>query len=245
MTKETAAATSKGAQTKARILGAALRLFREEGYEATTMRMVAEQAGVSVGNAYYYVKSKELLLQAFYEEMRDELVAAARPVLDETTDLEARLIGVLEARLQVTEPYHRFASLMFRTAADPKSPLNPFHETNSCNREEETALFAEVLEGAKVHLPKDLAPHLPELLWTWSMGIVLYWIHDDSAGRARTHALALHTSRMVAKLIKLAGNPLLRPLRKNIVDALRDLQFAQGTAALDTKKGLHRHGSGG
>ncbi|MCC7062411.1 MAG: helix-turn-helix transcriptional regulator, partial [Planctomycetes bacterium] len=61
--------TSKGERTKERILQAALELFRELGYEATTMRMVADAAKVSLGNAYYYFASKDLLLQAFYHEV--------------------------------------------------------------------------------------------------------------------------------------------------------------------------------
>ena len=64
-------AASKGERTKQRIVAAALELFREHGYEATTMRMVAEHAEVSLGNAYYYFKSKDLLLQAFYREVHD------------------------------------------------------------------------------------------------------------------------------------------------------------------------------
>jgi len=219
--------STKGAQTKERILAAALELFREHGYEDTTMRMVAERAEVSTGNAYYYYSSKELLLQAFYEEIGAALLEAAQPVLAESVDLETRLLGVLRARLEVSEPYHRFAALMFRTAADPKSPLNPFHEVNAANRALEQGLFEEVLTGAKVRIPKDLAPTLPGLLWTYSMGIVLFWIHDESPGREKTHALATHTARMVARLVKLAGNPLLRPLRRNIVDALEALDLAQ------------------
>ena len=45
-----------------------MRLFREQGYEQTTMRAIAREAGVSVGNAYYYFASKEHLIEAFYED---------------------------------------------------------------------------------------------------------------------------------------------------------------------------------
>ena len=41
-----------------------MRLFRENGYEATTMRAIAKEAGVATGNAYYYFGSKEELIQA-------------------------------------------------------------------------------------------------------------------------------------------------------------------------------------
>ena len=58
---------TKSARTRSAIIDAALRLFRERGYDATTMRAIATEAGVSVGNAYYYFESKEQLIQGFYD----------------------------------------------------------------------------------------------------------------------------------------------------------------------------------
>jgi hypothetical protein len=57
---------SKGEQTRRAIAEAALRLFREQGYEATTMRAIAKEAGVATGNAYYYFGSKEELIHEYY-----------------------------------------------------------------------------------------------------------------------------------------------------------------------------------
>src|SRR5262245_54446196 len=122
---------SKGERTKQRIVAAALELFREQGYEATTMRAVADAAGVSLGNAYYYFAAKDDLLAAFYGEVHDAHVAAAAPRLLRAKGLRERLRAVLDAKLEVIEPYHHFAALMFRTAADPKSPLNPFHPASA------------------------------------------------------------------------------------------------------------------
>jgi AcrR family transcriptional regulator len=52
-------ALPKGEQTKALILETAMRLFQERGYDKTTMRAIASEAGVSVRNAYYYYEGKE------------------------------------------------------------------------------------------------------------------------------------------------------------------------------------------
>src|SRR6266850_2650368 len=46
-------------ETRRQILETALALFRERGFEDTTMRDVAARAGLSLGSAYYYFKSKE------------------------------------------------------------------------------------------------------------------------------------------------------------------------------------------
>ena len=108
------AKTARGEETRAKILEAALALFRERGYDDTTMRDVARRAGVSLGNAYYYFDSKETLLQGYYARMDEEHQAASEAVLAKETDLKARLLGVLKAKLKVSEPYHRFAGLLFR-----------------------------------------------------------------------------------------------------------------------------------
>ena len=220
---------SKGERTKQRIVAAALELFREQGYEATTMRAVADAAGVSLGNAYYYFAAKDDLLAAFYGEVHDAHVAAAAPRLLRAKGLRERLRAVLDAKLEVIEPYHHFAALMFRTAADPKSPLNPFHPASAPQRRAGEQLFAEVLRGVKV--PKDLAGELPGLLWTYSMGILLFWIHDDSPRRARTRALTEQTADLVAQLVAIAGNPFLRPLRRRVLALLKDLQPGRAVTA--------------
>ena len=42
-------ATTKSARTRALIRDAALRSFRERGYDQTTVRLIAQETGVSVG----------------------------------------------------------------------------------------------------------------------------------------------------------------------------------------------------
>ena len=73
---------SKGEQTKAAIIDAALALFTERGFDATTMRAIAESAGVSLGNAYYYFRSKDELVQGFYDRTAVEHGERLPAVLD-------------------------------------------------------------------------------------------------------------------------------------------------------------------
>jgi AcrR family transcriptional regulator len=212
--------TARGEDTRQRIVDAALALFRERGYDDTTMRAVAERAGVALGNAYYYFASKDDLLQAYYLRSHEAHAERVKPVLAREKTLEARLAGVLSAKVEGEEPYHRFAGLLFRSAADPQSPLNPFSPQSNSTRQKATKLMAEVLAGSKQRIPKDLAARLPELLWLFEMGVILFWIHDTSPGRVRTHALIAQSTALVVKLIGLASNPLLAPLRKRALALL-------------------------
>ena len=64
--------SSKGEETRARILDAALQLFRENGFDRTGMRDVAERAGMSLGAAYHYFGSKDAIVFAYYEDVQRE-----------------------------------------------------------------------------------------------------------------------------------------------------------------------------
>ena len=224
--KPETAKTVKGEQTRALIMETALGMFRERGYEQTTMRALAERAGVSLGNAYHYFSSKEHLIQAFYARTHEDHLRASAPVLEGEFDLKKRLLGVMRAKLETIEPYHQFAGVLFKTAADPGSPLNPFSGQSAPVREESTRLFAQLVNGSDARIHKDIRAELPGLLWLYHMGITLFWIHDSSPGRRRTHRLVEVTVDVIVRLIVLSSNPLMRPFRK----AVRRIMFELGEA---------------
>jgi len=217
--------TQKGEQTKALILDAALEIFHEHGYEETTMRAIAKKAGVSLGNAYYYFGSKEHLIQAFYHRTHEQHVSALATRPRETT-LKARLLTVMRLKISTLERYHEFAGVLFKTAANPQSPLNPFANDSDPVRLESIAVFQDLVEDAKARIPKDLKEELPYLLWLYHMGVVLFWIHDSSKKQVRTYRLIDTTVDLLDKLISLASNPLMRPLRKRVLRLIEELREA-------------------
>lgn len=83
--------TGKSEQTRALILQTAMRLFRERGYDRTTMRAIAQEAGVSVGNAYYYFESKEKLLISVVEAITCPTCHGAGKILPPLPDLHEHL----------------------------------------------------------------------------------------------------------------------------------------------------------
>ncbi|WP_329313422.1 TetR/AcrR family transcriptional regulator [Streptomyces sp. NBC_01262] len=212
---------AKSEQTRTLILETAMRLFEERGYDKTTMRAIAKEAGVSVGNAYYYFDSKEHLVQGFYDRLANEHQAAAQELLDSgERDLAARLRGVMELWLDVSEPYHRFAVQFFKNAADPESPLSPFSPDSRHAREATIAIHEKVLSGSGVKVDAELAEMLPELLWMYQMGVVLFWVYDRSPGSERTRRLVARTAGLVARLVALSRYRIMRPVTREALDAL-------------------------
>ena len=211
-------------QTRTLIVDTALRLFRERGYEATTMRAIATEAGVSVGNAYYYFGSKEELIQAYYDELQEEHNKACRAVLDREREFTPRLLGVLRARIDTMVPYHAFAGKFFKFAAEPTSPLNPFSADSGPARQAAIAIYREVVDGSNLKIDPDFRKELPELLWLYSMGIVLYWVHDSSPGCRKTYLLVERTVPLVQRMVSMSRLPGFRSVTRDLVGIIRDVR---------------------
>ena len=62
---------------RAELLSVALRLFLENGYEKTSVRMISNEAGCEVGLVYYYFKTKEEVfeqaLASYFSKAEEEL----------------------------------------------------------------------------------------------------------------------------------------------------------------------------
>jgi len=93
--------------TRERIQAVALELFAEQGYEATSLREIAERLGVTKAALYYHFKSKEDIVRSFTEDYVADLDAllawgAAQPRAPETrAALLARYADIVGLRLGV------------------------------------------------------------------------------------------------------------------------------------------------
>ncbi|WP_241518623.1 TetR family transcriptional regulator [Streptomyces sp. CB03238] len=222
----------KSEQTRTLILETALRLFQERGYDKTTMRAIAQEAGVSVGNAYYYFSSKEHLVQGFYDRLAAEHEAAVQPVLAGDRDLAVRIRDSLLTWLDVAEPYHPFATQFFKNAADPESPLSPFSAESVAAREAAISIHERLLSGSDTKTAPELAGLLPQLMWLMQMGLVLFWVYDRTEGTERSRRLVERTAPIAARAIALSRFRVLRPLVRQVHEVLEE--FMPGAVA--TKK---------
>ena len=213
----------KSEETRSLIVTTAMRLFTENGYDRTTMRAIATEAGVSVGNAYYYFSSKEQLIQGFYDEIARLHLDAARDLLANEPRFAERLKAVLLCWLELAEPYHRFGTQFFVNAADPESPLSPFSDESAAARDASIELMREVVDGSDVKLDPELRAQLPELLWLFQMGVVLFWVHDRSAREKRSRMLVERSVPLLARLAALSRLRVFRPVSREIVDLIQDL----------------------
>ncbi|MGB7622491.1 MAG: TetR family transcriptional regulator [Terriglobia bacterium] len=206
----------KSDQTRNQIIEVSMRLFLQQGFERTTMREIARAAGLAPGAAYYYFESKDHLIFDFYRKSYEDHLAEAERVLREEKKLSRRLAGVIRAHLKVAEPYHEISKVLFKTAADPAHPLSPFSKESKELRDKNIDLLRRVLEGQK--LEKDLNERLPEMLWMFKMGMILYWVHDLSPRREKTYHLVNECAELVSQVIQISRLPVLNRLTRKVVD---------------------------
>lgn len=224
MTGVTQPPAQRGEPTRQLIIDTAVRLFGEQGYEKTTMRAIATEAGLAASNAYYYFPSKDHLVQEFYTRIQQEHRKAAAPRLETAGDFGERLHAAMTTGVEAMDPYHAFAGKFFRVAADPSSASNPFSDESEPARTMSQEIFRDVVEGATDKLDPELREVLPELLWLAYLGVTLFWVYDRSPGRTRTRLLVDRAVPLIDRMVGLSRLRVLRPAVREALSLYRALR---------------------
>lgn len=199
--------TTKSERTRAKIRDSAVASFVAHGYADTTMRAIAESAGVSAGNAYYYFPSKTHLVQELYLRVQQEHAALARPRLENTTGLVERLRVVFETGLDAVTPYDHVAPGFLTAMVPPDSPLNPLSDASGAARDMTVALLREAIDGAQHRLPADIAAPLPQALFVGYLALVLRWTYERPADKKQTHRLLDAGMRLLSLVLPFVRMP--------------------------------------
>lgn len=202
----------------------ALMSFRERGYDATTIRLIAQEAGVSVGTTNYHFASKNDLVQELYLDVQVAHRDAAVPLLDDTTDLVQRLGVVFRTGLAQLEPYHRYAPEFLSASMSPRSSMNPLSDESTPARDIIVALFRDAVTGAKNSLPKEFEEGLPSALLLAHLLLALFWVYDTSPGQQRTYALLDRGLRLLKLSLPLTRVRVLRGPLRELLDLVADVR---------------------
>ena len=205
--------TPRAEDTRRKIYDVALDLFREKGFEQTTMRDIAAKAFVALGAAYYYFSSKDAIVLAFYHELQESSNELILQELADQKKLEDRIRCVLEKRLELLARNRKFCAALFRHAPDSADPLSPFSDETRSIREAAIEQMRIALEGGDVKVPSDLRPRLPYLLWLYQMALIMFWLYDHSPNQERTQRLMETSLGLLVSLLRVSSLPLMKPLR--------------------------------
>src|ERR671910_3025295 len=182
------ALTPKARRTRERILEASLALFADRGYEATTMRGVAREAGASLGLAYRYFASKEEFALALYMRLAEESEEWARDGLAGGTVAE-RFEAAMLVKLDQVSPHRGSLAALLTRALDPNSRLSALGEGTAAVREKMGGVFLEVVRGASDAPGEKQAMQLGSVLYALHLAVLLYWFHDKTRDVRATREL--------------------------------------------------------
>lgn len=201
----------KGDRTRARIRNAALSSFRAHGYEATTVRRIADELGLSVGATHYHFPSKNHLIQELYRDVQEGHRDAAVPLLAAEPRLIERLRIVFSTGVDQLGPYHAHAGEFLSAAVSPRSPINPLSEESAASFAIVEDLFREAVDGAVgARLSDDIRRLLPRALVLVHLLLAVYWVYDSSDGQRRTRRLLDRGLSLLGSALPLTRLPLLR-----------------------------------
>jgi len=213
--------TDKGRQTQAKLLATALSCFAEDGYRASSMRVIAARAGVSLSHAYYYFQSKEDIVAQLLLNLRNEQYELCQGTFDEGNTLESNIRAVLDAGVRALSPYHEFGPVFLKVLLSDE-------RSNEEVSRIELALWEQAVAGARPLPPLGIRHDLPKFLLLVSRHVFSAWAYDQSAQQRRSRALMKNMAPVVAKFAVLCRLPVVRSLFEDIL-ALMDPQVNEET----------------
>jgi len=100
--------------TRGRIVAAAVALFAEQGFDATSVNQVVARAGVAKGALYHHFGSKDDLLYEVYRELVERQSAGLHKVLAEQGAPADQLRAIIADMVETTAASSAEAKVFFR-----------------------------------------------------------------------------------------------------------------------------------
>jgi AcrR family transcriptional regulator len=214
--------TAQGDAARARLYDIALRLIAERGYDATTLRDIAREAGVSPGLLYRYFPSKQAVVLALYDDLSAEF--ARQTVAMRAGRWRDRFAFALKTSLGALEP-HRMAlrALTPVLVGDPQEGI--FAAATAFSRLRVQRVFEDAVLGASDAPKPPLAEALGRLLYMIHLAVLLWWLLDKSPKQRATAALVALTQQLLPSAALALRVPPVRRFVTSVDGLIREALF--------------------
>ena len=218
----------QGAAARDRLYATAMQLIAARGYEATTLRDIATEAGVSVGLLYRYFPSKQAVVIALYDELSSEYARQAGEMpLGRWRD---RFIFALDTSLHVLKPHQvALRALTPVLVGDPEEGI--FAASTAFSRLRVQQVFEEAVVGSSDAPKQPLAEALGRLLYLVHLTVLLWWLLDKSANQRATAALVALTQQLLPSATLALHVPPVRRFVISVDGLVRDALFGSPISA--------------
>lgn len=179
-----------GEPTRKRILEAAYRLFRRQGYSRVTMDEIAETARLTKRTLYHHFESKDRLLAEVLAEQHELALRAFRTFGDKLSGSAEEIVAGMFRELAVWADRPRWAGSGFTRLVIELADL-PGHPARKIARRHKAKLedcLADLLAQSGVDRSKELA----RAVWLLSEGAIsLILVHGDRGYSAAASRAAI------------------------------------------------------
>ena len=117
------------------LLELAATMFAERGLRATTVRDIADSAGILSGSLYHHFKSKEQMAEEVLRDFLDWLFARYQEIVDGEADPLMRVKGLFMTSFEAIEDRHAQV-VIYQDEAKRLSALPQFAFVDARNREQ-------------------------------------------------------------------------------------------------------------
>ena len=188
-------------QRKEEVLAVAERLFSDRGYEATSVRDIAEGLNIKAGSLYAHIQTKEDLLWEILSGAADRFFEAVTPIVSSDLVTVEKLRRVIGAHVRVITD----------SAASAQIFLNEWRHLSEPRRSQfaarrdayEQTLRKLVSEGIREGSLADVDEKFATLLILSSMNWVYQWYRPD--GPMSPEDIARKLTDMLFKGLRRAG----------------------------------------
>lgn len=185
-------------ETRLKLIASAVEIISEKGFRATTMKAIAQKAEVGIATIYNYFPNKDKILYAYFEEKYLSLDEQLESIegFDEfelNEQIQTLIETLLENFLEDREFVEEAAYLAIF------SPLTSFNDSRQSRD-----IFLDIAKNIwNKQLEKSNSPTpitqdwMLLMFWEYYLGIVAYWLKDESPSFNHTTQLIDKTSEII------------------------------------------------
>ncbi len=187
--------------TRSRILETTLGLLKSQGFETTTTRDIAREAGIAAGTLFNYFPTKEAIVMQLVADALDSAEAAFEKRRQDGASLEEDLFLHISTGLRQLRPLRSFFGSVLETGFSPARSANP----DDLSEELRTAHIGTVGSILVRHGRESPTGIELQMYWLLYHGLLSFWVADGSPKQEDTFAMLDQSMRMFVNWLDTNG----------------------------------------
>ena len=183
--------TALASERRDHLVRLAADLFAKKGFQATTVREIADEAGILSGSLYHHFGSKESIVDEVLANFFDELMSANRAVVHAGADDPREVLSALVRIAFGTLEPHRAAITVMQNDWNYLSSLPRFGYLTKAEDEAESIWVDQIKRGQETGLFRDdIDPNLTYRMIRDTIWVAIRWFQPG--GRLNAEGLSEH-----------------------------------------------------